>query len=396
MNKVFRVLFFIIASSVFLEICLRLFKPEALEFYRVQKQVHKLDSDYLVDLEPNQDVRISHFLGTFDIRFSTNEKGFRATDPIDNSKPQILCIGDSVAMGFGVSDEDTFCRKFNGFQDKEGNVYQSVNLAVDAYGPSAILRKLKKHLPSLNPKVLFYFPSNGDDIDEEIFYSKLNSRKARLFFETQFILAKYSYLFLGLRITQEQIVFRLNEMFIHPLIRMKNSMKEISSSERKRMNFGETVNAFLSEFKRGERKDPNAPPVFGENECLDDDKPHHIPESVYTSTREIMKLASEKNIKLVFVVSPIDIETAYCSQLGKLHRLYTYSRAVRKFLEEEKVDFIDMNDYADFMTDAEERFNVRPYYIIGDGHYTKAGNSWMSAVLLLKLRQILGEETDAF
>ncbi|HNM03880.1 MAG TPA: hypothetical protein PKK05_13280, partial [Leptospiraceae bacterium] len=112
--------------------------------------------------------------------------------------------------------------------------------------------------------------------------------------------------------------------------------------------------------------------------------------------REIIKLAQEKNIKLVFVVSPIDIETAYCSQQGKLHRLYTYSRAVRKFLEEEKVDFIDMNDYAVYMMDGEERFNVRPFYIIGDGHYTKAGNSWMSAVLLLKLRQILGEDTDAF
>ncbi|HMY66289.1 MAG TPA: hypothetical protein PL163_06545 [Leptospiraceae bacterium] len=396
MNRFFRILFFIIGAAVSLEIFLRLFKPDALEFYRVQKQVHKLDPDYLVDLEPNQDVRISHFLGTFDIRFSTNEKGFRGTDPIDNSRPQILCIGDSVAMGFGVSDEDTFCRQFNGFQDRDGNVYQSVNLAVDAYGPSAILRKLKKHLPSLNPKILFYFPSNGDDIDEEIFYSKLNSRKARLFFETQFLLAKHSYLFLGLRITQEQIVFRLNEMFIYPLVRMKNFLNEIFSEKRKMMSLQETVNGFLSEFKRGERKDPNSPPVFGEKECLDEDRPHPIPETVYTSTREIIKLAQEKNVKLVFVVSPIDIETAYCSQQGKLHRLYTYSRAVRKFLEEEKVDFIDMNDYAVYMMDGEERFNVRPFYIIGDGHYTKAGNSWMSAVLLLKLRQILGEDTDAF
>lgn len=396
MNKFFRILFFIIGTAVSLEIFLRLFKPEALEFYRVQKQVHKLDPEYLVDLEPNQDVRISHFLGTFDIRFSTNERGFRGTDPIDNGKPQILCIGDSVAMGFGVSDEDTFCRQFNGFRDKSGEVYQSVNLAVDAYGPSAIVRKLKKHLPSLNPKVLFYFPSNGDDIDEEIFYSKLNSGKAKLFFETQFLLAKYSYLFLGLRITQEQIVFRLNEMFIYPLVRLKNSLKDFSSGEKGSLSVQDAFGSFLSEFRRGERKDPNSPPVFGEKECLDEDKHHPIPESVYTSTREIIKITREKNIKLVFVVSPIDIETAYCSQMGKLHRLYTYSRAVRKFLEEEKADVIDMNDYAMYMMDSEERPNVRPYYIIGDGHYTKAGNSWMSAVLLLKLRQVLGEDTDAF
>ena len=378
--KIRSILISCLVFLVFMELGLRLVRPDALEFYRIQKQIHSYNDEYLVDLEPNVDVRIRHFQDTFDIRFSTNSSGYRSKE-VDNSFPQIGCIGDSVTMGFGVSNEDTFCSKLDGYTDKEGNVYRSVNLGVDAYGPSAIEKKLSRELPKLNIKLLFYFPSNGDDIDEYNFYSKMNNKNAKLFFKIQFLASKYSYLFLALKVTQEQMLFRFRETFIDPIDIFYNSFHCIFSDSKDFFCKYTSLSTFylnlLSDFKKPHKGDKNAPPIFKPSECQNENDPHPIPESVFSSTKKIVELSRRLNIKLVFFLSPIDIETAYCSQLHKSHRLYNYSMSLKKFLENEKFNYVDLNEYTGLMKDSKGNFNVRPYYIIGDGHYTALGNMWV-------------------
>ncbi|MBL0266329.1 MAG: hypothetical protein IPQ05_21310 [Leptospiraceae bacterium] len=95
-------------------------RPSALEFYRIQKTYHALEPNYLIDLEPNVNVHVKHFQKFFEMDFTTNEYGFRGSPNVNNALPQIVCIGDSVTMGFGVSDKETFCNKLNGFTDTKG------------------------------------------------------------------------------------------------------------------------------------------------------------------------------------------------------------------------------------------------------------------------------------
>ena len=63
------------------------------EFYRVQKAYHTLEPDYLIDLEPNVNVHVKHFQKFFEMDFLQVEFGFRGSPNVDNSRPQIVCIG---------------------------------------------------------------------------------------------------------------------------------------------------------------------------------------------------------------------------------------------------------------------------------------------------------------
>lgn len=379
-----------------MEISLRILKPSALDYYWVQKKIHRVDPDYLVDLEPNlENVRIKHFQGIFDIIFSTNEMGFRATDPIDNAIPQIACIGDSITMGFGVSDEDTFCRKLNNYTDGAGQRYKAVNLAVDAYGPSAISRKLNKFLPKLNTKVLYYFPSNGDDIDELNFHPRFASTWKMKSFEYQFNATKYSFLLSSLKIMVEQMFIRFHETVLFPFARLNDlrvcMFSDIDKEKCKIRDFKDLSMDFYSDFFIPPKKEKNAPPVFFSDECREPEGPLEIPDSAYKALEGIIQITKDKGIKLVMVLLPIDIESAYCSQKGFRHRFYNYLITIKPFLLSKGVDVIDMTqtEYTIQMVDEKNRLNPRPYYIIGDGHYTKLGNDWVAKELLRKTKEIL-------
>lgn len=391
--KFFKILFTILFTLVFLEIGLRLLKPKAIHFYWIQRQIHKYDPDYYVDLEPNLNLRIQHFLDWFDIQFSTNERGYRATASVDNTKPQIICIGDSIAMGYGVNDKDVFCSMLDNYKDSLGNEYQVINLSVDAYGSSAIALKLKKHLPTLNAKVIYYFPSVGDDVDEASFYQKKNSTWNETLFKLQFQATKLSYLILALKVTQEQLFIKFQETFIFPYVRfmnLLNCMKGLKPKDECPIsNWKELILDFYYDLFKPKKTDE--PIHFPESECEESQESYPIPESSYQSTKEIIELSKRFNTKLVLFLLPINPEIAYCSQKGKVHKYYDYLKEMKKFFEKEKLDYIDFNqpEYTLRMKDEKGRLNVRPYYIIGDGHYTALGNKWIFEILLQKTKEVL-------
>lgn len=153
-----RALVFFILVLVGTEILLNVLKSPSLQFYRDQKLLHRYNPVYYVDLATNKDIFIRHFAGKWEGRFRTNSLGMRGLEEPDSTKPQLACLGDSLVMGFGVSDEDTFCHQLNGIELK-GGARQTLNLAVDAYGSLGALRRLQDMAPKLKnlKEVLFLF-----------------------------------------------------------------------------------------------------------------------------------------------------------------------------------------------------------------------------------------------
>lgn len=143
MRKAAYIILLLLLACFLTEFSLRLIQPEALQYYWIQKAYHRFDPEYFVDFEPGVSVRVKHFMDYFTMKVSINKMGLRGIEEVDNTLPQIACIGDSITMGFGVDDEDTFCQKLNSYKDSNGIKYQSVNLAVDAYGPECYCFEVK-------------------------------------------------------------------------------------------------------------------------------------------------------------------------------------------------------------------------------------------------------------
>ena len=372
---------YFIAVFVLTELVLRIIRPSGLDFYRKQKQIHRFDETYFIDLEENAKEHIRHFLGHYEMNFSTNERGFRATATIDRNKKQIGCIGDSVVMGFGVNDEETFCYMLNG--DYNSSSFQAVNMGVDAYGPAAIAEKLKRHIPGLNLKLLYYFPTAGDDIDNEMYYKRKHNALDYYLFKIQFLLTKYSYAMLGLKITQEQIKYRVLETFLFPLEKMQRtiSCSKQTNSRQCQDVYSWSWNSFFADFTLPQQAPANQAPVFADNECSEQLQPYPVSKQMMADIESIVNISRSGNIKLVFVLAPTDIETAWCSQRGNSHRFFSYLETLEKYLIEKKLPYINLNQYTRQMQDENGRLNPRPYYIIGDGHYTSLGNKWVAKIL---------------
>jgi hypothetical protein len=61
-------------------------------------------------LRPGAQSRHEHLAGDFDVTVTIDERGFRA-NPYDESRPNLLILGDSYTFGFGVEDAETFPRQ---------------------------------------------------------------------------------------------------------------------------------------------------------------------------------------------------------------------------------------------------------------------------------------------
>ena len=96
------------------------------------------------------------------IRYTTNSLGFR-TGEIDPSKEHILILGDSVAYGSGVNDDENVSHFLN--EKLEG--LQVLNLAVMGYGIDQYYLTLKKYIARTHPRhiiVIIYTVNDLADI----------------------------------------------------------------------------------------------------------------------------------------------------------------------------------------------------------------------------------------
>ncbi|MBL8019704.1 MAG: hypothetical protein JNM27_08580 [Leptospirales bacterium] len=205
--------------GLILELLLRL--HPAVQFRLAEKQLHCPASFYF-RLCPDQHVLFQHPSG-FSFTVTTNKKGERITsDPATangdrNAPPEIWILGDSIAMGYGVSDEATFpyllqsrLRKKGsnisvppvGLQDNASE--QSIrvaNLGVDSMGTVAMADLLNNRIG--HPGHVFWPFSPSDFIDDPAEMAIQASPWKQWMFQVRAALTKRSAIFAYLKQLRE-------------------------------------------------------------------------------------------------------------------------------------------------------------------------------------------------
>ena len=217
----------LLAVFVFLgtELALRFLQVPTLQYYRNIKLLHVYHPDYKVGLASGVDLQINHYLKRWQGRFTTNSSGYRGSPEPDPNQNKLLCLGDSMVMGFGVSDHQTFCALLNGSKI-QGEPYQALNLGVDAFGSLGNAKRLAEAAARLRGaggdsenvkiKALFFVSPNDfympeelrkrnqkSDDEKELFWDIPGWHKT--FFRTQFELTRWSYTLHALKLAYENL-----------------------------------------------------------------------------------------------------------------------------------------------------------------------------------------------
>jgi len=95
------------------------------------------------------------------VTYTTNSLGMRSKE-VDFSKGHILLVGDSVAFGLGVNNDETLSH----YLGKINNEHQVLNLGVPGYGIGQYFLNLKRHIEKLNPKIIILVIYTANDLDE--------------------------------------------------------------------------------------------------------------------------------------------------------------------------------------------------------------------------------------
>jgi lysophospholipase L1-like esterase len=93
------------------------------------------------------------------ITYTTNSDGLRSEE-VDPGKDKIIIVGDSVAYGAGIQDNETAAY----YLDQEFPHLQVLNLGVGGYGIGQYYLRLKKIISKLKPKIIGVVICTGNDI----------------------------------------------------------------------------------------------------------------------------------------------------------------------------------------------------------------------------------------
>ncbi|PKA25603.1 LA_2490 family SGNH/GDSL-type esterase [Leptospira meyeri] len=388
------VLFFPLAL-LSLELILRISNPPALRYYRDVKLLHAYHPEYGVTLEPNESRFVRHYADLWQGQFTTNSLGLRGKEEPIPKKPKLVCLGDSLVMGFGVSDEDTFCSRLGGLAEN-GLSFQSLNLGVDAYGSLGSYKRLKDMSGKIDNihTVLFFISPNDFTMPNELRAQGIlpddendalheNDPVWKKNFRIQFELTRISYLLQALKLAYEQtkVKFAQTKYIISADTNLLTSSPVVYLRE-----------TFIIPIKQQkcEEKDEFICPtplqnlnVVCSDSPVDPDSLEPLPETTTRAYDLMINLSKEKGYKFVPVFLPMQIEEVYCRQVGKYNALGGYATRAKKYLESKGIQTLDILPYTDKMCGREftqngktKKAGIQDYYIPGDGHLTKLGNLW--------------------
>lgn len=434
-----------------LEISLRLFQPSSLDYYRKLKLLHVYHPEYLVGLAPGADYFLRHNNGLWEGRFTINELGYRGSVPPKAGEAVLGCLGDSLVMGFGVSDEDTFCRRLDGIE-LSGKRFRTQNLGVDAFGSQGYAGRLdealdKSKLPGLETVLLFISPNDftlpqelrdrgiiSDDETDQLRESNPGFKQA---FRLQFSLTRYSFALHAASVARHQLRIRRASL-------QKNMRRELVESGL--LAYDPQIDGAIPADHLGFRNylrrsfyQPGAPPVC---ETRDPDSigeapakgpgavplaiPHACPTPVPSQVRceahppaageltvlpEITRRAYDRmiansraaGVRLIVVFLPVQMETLHCELNGTYSRFFNHALRAGAYFRERGIETVDLRRYIPEMCGAELRnpdgdllkySRVTDYIIQGDGHLTAAGNRWAADGIRRELKKLAG--ADAF
>lgn len=116
------------------------------------------------------------------ITYTTNAVGMRSEE-VDSSRGHILMVGDSVAFGLGVNNDETVSH----YLEKEEKVaslgYQVLNMGVPGFGIGQYYLNLKRHIGKLNPKLIVLILYTTNDLDETIKDNRYGISKPWFFYQ---------------------------------------------------------------------------------------------------------------------------------------------------------------------------------------------------------------------
>ncbi|GBF49831.1 hypothetical protein LPTSP4_13510 [Leptospira ryugenii] len=405
----------VFTSAVFVfigvELLLRISKPKGLQYYRDVKLLHAYHPEYGVTLQKKEARFIKHYASLWQGQFTTNSLGIRGTKEADPNSPKLLCLGDSMVMGFGVSDHETFCSLLDGIKIGD-KVHQSLNLGVDAYGSLGYAKRLEDILQQIDkPKEVLVFISPNDFAmpevlrkqgilpDDELDALHENDPTWKRNFKLQFEATRVSYVLQALKLSYEQSILlsqqtklaffeELNQIFFQPDRYLWESffLGQVSPKVCRKKENQTTVVC------------PEPIPVH-EFTCIDKapnekDLPP-LPDLTKKSYDRLYQLSLEKGFRLHPVFIPVQVEEIYCHLNGKYHPLGNYSLQAKAYWKTKSVHSIDLTDYTPEMcgTKFEEQSEIklskiRDFFIPGDGHLTKLGNEWVAKSLKTELGKL--------
>lgn len=389
-----------------LEVVFRLANPPALRYYRDVKLLHAYHPEYGVTLAPNESRFVRHYADLWQGQFTTNSLGLRGLTEPDPTKPKLVCLGDSLVMGFGVSDEDTFCSLLDGYEEK-GITYQSLNFGVDAYGSLGSYKRLKDLSTKIDgiKKVLFFISPNDFTMPDELRAQGIlpddendalheNDLEWKNKFRIQFELTRVSYLLQALKLAYEQTKVKWAQTkYIISL-----DSKQITESPLDYLK-----ESFFIPIKKAscENKEnficptpiPNLQITCSDSPMSPNDL-EPLPETTRRAYDQMIQFAKEKGFEWIPVILPMQIEEVYCRQLGKYNVLGNYAMRAKQYLNSKSVTTIEILPYTDNMCGREftihgqtKKAGVQDYYIPGDGHLTKLGNLWASESIRSALKE---------
>ncbi|TGK06215.1 hypothetical protein EHO60_16620 [Leptospira fletcheri] len=202
--------FFLILSALIgvSEVFLRLPLFPAISFRLEDKRLHCLSQGTIpwIQLCPNSDKNLYLPQKERGYRIRTNEYGERISyEPGKEPKlPQgeLWILGDSVAMGYLVQDEETISWKL---AERNPNL-RIRNLGVDSGGTLGILNILRTNISSFGLPKASYWIYHISDLEDSFREERmLNSGKNRFSIRLSYYLSRYSALFNALKILSENL-----------------------------------------------------------------------------------------------------------------------------------------------------------------------------------------------
>lgn len=206
-----RIIVSIFSAVLLLETGIRIIAPDSVIYRLRDKSLHTIDKDGItIRLRPEQDLSLP-FRGDSTYSIRTNRRGERVvvsphTDIAGSKRSptrkttdrEIWVIGDSVAMGYGLTDEQSFPSRIASLTSISVR-----NLAVDGIGARGILKILKENLSETRASnrsgsrsfrqidvIWIFHPSDFiDDARDTILQKDFIRRWA---FQIHFLLGRYS------------------------------------------------------------------------------------------------------------------------------------------------------------------------------------------------------------
>lgn len=412
------------------ELGLSLLRSPSLQYYRDLKILHTFHPEYYVALQSNESLYIRHFAGKWEGRFTVNSLGLRGTEEPVQGKPKLLCLGDSLVMGFGVTDSDTFCQLLDGIE-LGGAKRQALNLGVDAYGSRGSYYRLKDISSKLDTvkEVLFFISPNDFDMPEVLAAKGIlpddqtdalrekDPNYARNF-KFQFHLTRISYTLQALKLAWEQIKVtydftRLSiklELISAGLYPQSWLVRDLAEDKipKEMIKEGNMLSYLKSSFYRPV-KEPNCgektvtgeirgvcpEPIPAHVQCTDRipsiDSLPVLPELTQTYYQKMIDLSRERGFRLIPVILPIQIEEIFCFNNGKYHPLENYALRASAFFQKRGIEVLRFKKETASMCGVDSSgkpFGILDHYIPEDGHFTKRGNSWAAEALKDRLKEL--------